>query len=309
MDVKDLGIFVRVVDHGDFSTAARSLALTPSAVSKAVARLETNLKRQLLKRSSRSMVMTFEGERFLEAARRVLVAVEEAESVGATSVSGTLRVRCIPAFARHQLAPLMPAFCDRYPELQVDFQLSFDRSAYLDDGADVAITSGMPPTSNLIACRFSGSRWLACASPRYLARFGTPKEPSQLDGHRYLNFPARFTPLNEWSTPEYDSETFRPAGTVVANQPEMLLALSQAGTGIARLPEYQVAKDLRSGTLVRLFAQHQDEKEEPLYLLHHARRHVSPRIRAFLTFIEDAFARRPWTQRPLEESDGGRADA
>ena len=65
-------------------------------------------------------------------------------------------------------------------------------------------------------------------------------------------------------TPEYDSETFRPAGSVVANQPEMLLALSQAGTGIARLPEYQVAKDLRSGTLMRLFAQHQDEKEEPL---------------------------------------------
>jgi DNA-binding transcriptional LysR family regulator len=119
VEFKDLATFVRVAEEGDFSAAARSLGLTPSGVSKTIARLEDGLGRRLLQRSSRAMRLTPEGENFLEAARRVLGAVEEAKAIGSAIPAGTLRIRCVPTFARYQLAPIIPAFRRLYPRLRI----------------------------------------------------------------------------------------------------------------------------------------------------------------------------------------------
>src|SRR3954469_190942 len=123
MELRDFEIFVRVAEDGDFSAAARTLSLTPSAVSKSIARLEEHLGRRLLHRSSRSMRLTPEGQSFLEAAHRVLDAMEEARAVVSDPPSGTLRVRSVPTFARYQVAPLMPVFRRLYPKLRVEFVL------------------------------------------------------------------------------------------------------------------------------------------------------------------------------------------
>ncbi|WP_158808004.1 LysR family transcriptional regulator [Beijerinckia sp. L45] len=295
MDLKDVATFVSVVGDGDFSTAARSRGVTPSAVSKSIARLEDHLGRRLLQRSSRTMRLTYEGEVFLEAAHRIVAAVEDAEAAGAVTVNGTLKIRCIPAFARHQLAPLVPAFLRRHPDLRIEFNLSTERGAYLDDGADVAITSGVLPPSALIAKRFSGSRWVICASPAYLESRVKPSTAADLSGHQCLNFPRQSVWHSSAIVPD-DSFQHGAVGCIVADHIEMILALAQAGAGIARLPEFQIAKDLAAGSLVRLLKDVQSDDEDPLVILHRDRRHVSPRVRVFMAFLEEAFGNRPWRQ-------------
>lgn len=290
MEFKDLATFVRVAEEGDFSAAARSLGLTPSGVSKTIARLEDGLGRRLLQRSSRAMRLTPEGENFLEAARRVLGAVEEAKAIGSAIPAGTLRIRCVPTFARYQLAPIIPAFRRLYPRLRIAFVLSNERTASLDDQADVAIASGDRPNSSLIARRIASSRWVICASPAYLAERGSPASPADLGRHECLNFSMQ-TKWNSWSsvvgTPNAE-------GGIVANQGDMLLALARAGAGIVRLAEFHISEDLRSGRLVQLFPDEQDQTEEPIYVLYQERRNLSPRIRAFVDFVERAFADTPW---------------
>jgi DNA-binding transcriptional LysR family regulator len=188
VELNDLATFVRVAEDGDFSAAARTLSLTPSGVSKRIARLEDGLGRRLLQRSSRSMRLTPEGENFLEAARRVLSAMEEAKAVGSATSTGTLRICCVPTFARYQLAPMIPAFRRLYPRLRIEFVLSNDRTASLDHREDVAIASGDPLCSSLIAKRIASSRWVICASPAYLSENGTPTSSADLRRHECLNF-------------------------------------------------------------------------------------------------------------------------
>jgi DNA-binding transcriptional LysR family regulator len=291
VELRDIAVFVQVAEDGDFSAAARTLTLTPSTISKSIARLEDHLGRRLLHRSSRSMRLTPEGQSFLDAAHRVLDAVEEAEAVVSATPSGTLRVRSVPTFARYQVAPLMPAFRRLYPKLRVEFVLSNERTAFLDDGADVAIASGDLPSSSLIARRIASSRWIICASPAYLAEHGMPTSPDDLDRHECLNF-LMATKWNSWSTAGTGLNT---EGGILANQGDMLLALARAGAGIVRLAEFHISDDLKAGRLVALFPEHQDRAEEPIYVLYQDKRNLSPRIRVFLTFLQEAFANPPWS--------------
>jgi DNA-binding transcriptional LysR family regulator len=291
VELRDIAVFVQVAEDGDFSAAARTLALTPSTISKSIARLEDHLGRRLLHRSSRSMRLTPEGQSFLDAAHRVLDAVEEAEAVVSATPSGTLRVRSVPTFARYQVAPLMPTFRRLYPKLRVEFVLSNERTAFLDDGADVAIASGDLPSSSLIARRIASSRWIICASPAYLAEHGMPTSPDDLDRHECLNF-LMATKWNSWSTAGTGLNT---EGGILANQGDMLLALARAGAGIVRLAEFHISDDLKAGRLVALFPEHQDRAEEPIYVLYQDKRNLSPRIRVFLTFLQEAFANPPWS--------------
>ena len=296
MDLRDIEVFVQVVEDGDFSAAARTLALTPSTVSKSITRLENHLGRRLLHRSSRSMGLTPEGQSFLEAAHRVLDAMEEAEAVVSATPSGTLRVRSVPTFARYQVAPLMPAFRRLYPKLRVEFMLSNERTAWLDDGADVAIASGDLPSSSLIARRIASSRWIICASPTYLQDHGTPSSLEELSQHECLNFSMQ-TKWNRWSNAESGiNSRLNTSGGIVANQGDMLLALARAGAGIVRLAEFHISDDLRAGALVALFPDHQDHIEEPIYVLYQDKRNLSPRIRVFLNFLQEAFAHPPWLE-------------
>ncbi|EWY37113.1 hypothetical protein N825_21955 [Skermanella stibiiresistens SB22] len=289
MDVRDIAAFAQVVEDGDFSAAARTLGLTPSTISKAMARLENHLGCRLLQRSSRTMSLTPEGQSFLEAAHRVLDAMEEAEAVVSAIPTGTLRVRSVPTFARYQVAPLMPAFRRRYPRLRIEFVLSNERTGWLDEGADVAIASGHLPSSTLISRRIASSRWIICASPSYLAEHGTPTSPDDLGRHECLNFSMR-TKWNRWS----GAEGGESGGGIVANQGDMLLALARAGTGIVRLAEFHISEDLRAGRLVALFPERQDPIEEPIYVLYQDKRNLSPRIRAFVDFLQESFAQPPW---------------
>ena len=259
MELRDIAVFVQVAEDGDFSAAARTLALTPSTISKSIARLEEHLGRRLLHRSSRSMRLTPEGQSFLDAAHRVLDAMEEAEAVVSAIPSGTLRVRSVPTFARYQVAPLMPAFRRLYPKLRVEFVLSNERTAWLDDGADVAIASGDLPSSSLIARRIASSRWIICASPSYLAEHGTPSSPDELDQHECLNFSMP----TKWNLGRArEAERTAAERLLAASWPikETCCWPSPAPEpASSRLAEFHISDDLRAGRLVALFPEHQDQ--------------------------------------------------
>jgi Transcriptional regulator len=293
---EEMRVFVRVAEDGGFSAASRTLSLTPSAISKLIARLEARLGVRLFQRSSRQVFLTAEGENFYAGALRALEAVDEAEAVslGAGTPTGILRIRSVPTFARYQLAPLMPEFLRRHPRLQVEFLLSNEGVGLLDGNVDVAIRSGELTDSSLISRRIASSRWIICASPRYLEAHGTPASAVDLANHECLNF-SMSTHWNAWpfTTGNGQPSRVKARGRIAANQGDMLLALARAGMGIVRLAEFHISEDLADGRLVPLFPDQQDDTEEPIYAVYQNRRHLSPRVRVFLDFLEESFSRGP----------------
>jgi DNA-binding transcriptional LysR family regulator len=287
----EMQVFVRAVEDGGFSAAGRSLSLTPSAVSKLIARLENRLGVVLFNRSLRSLALTPEGEAFYPAARQAIEAVEEAESSAFTGalVRDVLRIRSIPTFAIHLLAPLLPEFRRQHPALRLEFILSNEPGNLLEGGVDVALNIGELPDSSLIARRVMEFRWIICAAPAYLAERGRPSSPAELAEHECLNFNKRM-PWSTWTFRDDDRSLrrIRASGSVTANQGQMLMAMARAGVGIGRLADFQVTRDLASGRLVQLFPEHENRMEDTVYAVYQSRRHLSHRLRIFLDFLDTA---------------------
>ena len=286
-------VLVRAVKDGSFSAAARNLSCTPSAVSKAIARIEDRLGVLLFSRTHRAISLTREGEAFYAAALDAIASVESADAAvrGGTAPADTLRVRAMPIFAQAALAPRIPEFCRRHPRLKLEVHLRIDPGHLLDDGMDVAIQVGQLKDSSLVGRRFASTRWIICASPGYLAAHGTPERPGDLAAHACLNFISSIG-ASTWLVG--DATPVKVASRVVTNQASMLMELARTGLGIVRLTELQVADDLAAGRLVELFPQHQCLDEDPIFAVYESRRHISARVRAFLDFLEETFAEPPW---------------
>lgn len=287
----EMQVFVRAAEDGSFSAAARNLSLTPSAVSKLIARMEDRLDVLLFRRAHRSVSMTPEGAAFYQAARKAIEAVEAADAAvfSGTAAQETLRIRAMPIFAQAALAPILPAFCRRHPKLRVEIQLRIDTGHLLDDGMDVAIHVGRLQDSSLVATRVASTRWIICAAPAYLAEHGAPRHPDDLVRHTCLNF---ISPIAASTWTVRSGQLDRPLtvkGRILSNQASMLIEVARAGLGIARLIEVQVADDLAQGRLVELFPEHQSHVEDPIFAVYQSRRHLSNRLRAFLDFLKDSF--------------------
>ncbi|MGM4989788.1 LysR family transcriptional regulator [Tardiphaga sp. 841_E9_N1_2] len=285
----EMQVFVRAAEDGSFSAAARNLAITPSAVSKLITRMEERLGALLFRRAHRNIVMTPEGEVFYRAA---LAAIEAVEAADATIFSGklgreTLRIRSMPIFGQVILAKKLPEFCRQHPDLQVELQLRIDPGPLLDEGTDVAIHVGHLHDSSLVATRFTSTRWIICASPSYLAEHGAPSHPDELTDHACLNFHSSIA-ASTWTVRGADglSTPLAVKSRVRSNQASILIEFARAGLGIVRLVEVQIADDLAQGRLVELFPEHQCPEEHPIYAVYQSRRLVSNRVRVFLDFLK-----------------------
>lgn len=296
----ELLVFVRIVETGNLSTAARALGLSPSAVSKLVGRLEDRLGARLLQRTSRAVTPTAEGSAYYEMARRALEAADAADdAISAPGVrsAGTLRVQANLTFAKHQLVPVLPEFLERHPHVRVEFLLAPEPLDMLEHRLDVAIRLGRQRDSSLVARRIATTRRVICAAPQYLAKHGTPRRPADLARHDCLNFTRDSPAWVPWMVTERGRvHEVAVTGPVDTNQGEMLLALALAGVGIVRLAEFHVADALRTGALLRLLPGFQDETVDPIYALYSSRRHLSVRVRAFLDFLEAKFRRPGWAE-------------
>jgi len=269
--------FLRASDEGSFSAAARAQDVAPSTISKLIGRLENRLGARLFDRLGKVVVLTREGIAYHHWAQAAAIAMEKAEQVGVELVEraeGVLRIQTMPSFAKHQIAPWLPAFMQRYPRLRLEFELEPHFVDRFDQGVDVAIHSGALPDSRHVAQQIATSRWVVCAAPAYLARHGTPHDALSLRRHRCLDF-ASASDWNRWTGASNAS------GSIASTQGEMLRDLAIAGLGVVRLAAFHVNGDLRSGALVEIAGPWSAYPPEPIYFVHAGGRHVPLRVRVF----------------------------
>lgn len=295
---REFETFVCVVEAGSFSAASRKLGCTPSAVSKLIERMENRLGTRLVQRTSRSLALTQEGRNFHRAAVRVLETISEAESTlsdVSTPAAGLLRVHTTLNFAQHQLAPLLPEFLSRHPQLRLEFVLNSEPIDLTQGEIDLSLQVGPVANPSLIARRIGTTRWLLCAAPEYLRNAGTPKVPEDLLDHNCLNFlpqtyrsvwPLR-PPADEDGDPLPQPTAYEAVGNVASNSDNLLRVLACQGMGIARLFAFHIAQDLREGRLRQVLSDCLPAEPEPVFAVYQSRRNLSSRVKVFLAFLEE----------------------
>lgn len=285
----EMEVFAQVVEAGSFSAAARELRMTPSAVSKLVARLETRLGTALVRRSTRRLQVTAEGQAFYENCLRILADMEAAEREAAAGAvpRGKLKVDCNVGFGTHYLTPLIPEFLRLYPEISLELSLSDRVVDLMEEQTDLAIRAGTLAESSLIARRLCDSPMVLVASPGYLARKGTPEHPDDLNCHELLGF--SFRRINEtWPFRTMDGEeiTVLPQSRNLAGDGETMRLMAIAGTGIARLSRWHVQNDIAAGRLVPVLENCNPGDRDGVYAVYVGQgRYLPARVRAFIDFL------------------------
>jgi len=293
----EMAIVVEVLDKGSFTGAADALGLTPSAVSKAVTRLEARLGVRLLERTTRRVAVTPEGATYAESARRILAEIDQAETAimeGRGQPSGRLRVNSGTAFLVHQLAGVLPDFLERYPDIRLDLTVSDKIVDLIAEGMDIAIRTGAVGDDRLAARRFAEIRRVICASPAYLERHGIPRTPDDLARHSCINMVSNMQ-LSLWPFQvEGQTKVIETRGSVNVDNAESVLALGLAGLGIIRLANLVVADAVRAGRLVPLLTDIHVADPVPISLVFPPGRQRLPRVRAFIDFVVEHFKTSPW---------------
>ena len=287
------GVLAAVTETGNFARAAEMLGLTPSGVSRAVARLETRVGVRLFNRNPREVILTEEGRRFHAQVIPLLAGLEEAaaDAAGAAAVvSGRLRVSIDPWFARTVLAPSLRQFMTRHPLLSVDLMTSNYREEMMT-GVDVAIRFGPPENSSLIARKLLETSILTCAAPAYLEKHGEPSTPHDLLHHELLLFrdpqTGRAFP---WEFHRRGKVIeINAAGRLMMDDPSAAIAACIAGQGVFQSLATGLKSMLSKGELVQILSRWSDERY-PLYV-YHPSRHLPPaKVRAFLDFVQEIAA-------------------
>jgi DNA-binding transcriptional LysR family regulator len=289
--------FIWATEHGNFSAAARSNGLTPSAISKLITRLEDRLQARLFQRGTRNLTLTEEGAAYLVSAREVVNAMAEADSLAEafpTRVSGTLRIHTMTTFAKHQILPWLPEFLATYPALSVDIQVGPQYIDQFEQGLDIAIHSGVLPDSSRIARKVGESAWVICASPEYIERCGRPNHPQDLVNHDCFNFSFK-SAWNNWEFEIDNHKTLIPVSAKASfAQGDLLRQMALSGAGIVKLAQFHIGADIRNGRLIPLLEEYALDEKEPIYLVYSNRKHLSPRIRVFRDFLQSKIAEQPW---------------
>jgi len=293
----EMAAFVQVVDAKGFSAASGALGLTPSAVSKLVTRLETRLGVRLLQRTTRALHLTADGEAFYAAARRIVAEIETLENE-ITGQSGTphgpLKVTTSLAFSTHQLAPIIGEFLQRYPAVQLEL-LPTDRVVdVIDERIDVAIRIGKLADTSFMARKIGEDVRLICAAPSYLARRRTPQRPEDLAHHDCIVNRDR-PELNRWPFRiDGDIRLIEVGGRLAVNEGEAQMRLALQGLGIVCLTRLTLAGAIRRGELVPLLGDFYAEEPVPIHAVYPHRRHLAPKVTAFVNFLIEKFTPPPW---------------
>ncbi|MDZ5602752.1 LysR family transcriptional regulator [Pseudomonas sp. RP23018S] len=294
----EMEVFARVAEAGSFSAAARALGLTPSAVSRIVARTEQRLGARLLLRTTRAITLTPEGEAYLRGARRILADLSEVEEAITDQgvPRGRLRVSAALGHGRLSVVPLVAAFSARYPEVTVDLALGDEVVDILGGQADVAIRFGVLPDSSLSARQIGATGQVIVASPDYLARCGTPQQPEDLGAHNCLRFNFRRA-APDWPF-RRDGQAFslKIAGNIACSSGEALAQFARLGAGIARIGRFSVADDLASGRLLPLLEDFNPGDLEPIHAVFVGGAAMPARVRVFVDFLIEHHQPYHWCQ-------------
>lgn len=284
----EMQVFLRVVETGSFSEAARLLRLTPSTVSKLVSRIEARLGVRLIERSTRALSLTAEGQVYYQRSQALLKEldlIEQELSYGAAATGGTVRVNVSVAIGVLGLEPILPEFWRAYPNIVVDLSLSDEIVDLYLDRTDIAFRVGTLPDSGMVARRIGTSYRKIVAAPAYLARRGVPLTVEDLSRHNCLGFNfRRAQPV--WPLKESGRIVDRAVnGSLLANNGETVRRLTLAGVGLARMGDYHVRADLAAGRLVEVLADVVEPDEEELHAVFLGGQRMPQRVRVFLDFV------------------------
>ncbi|KQY12896.1 LysR family transcriptional regulator [Massilia sp. Root133] len=287
----EMSVLAAVVETGSFTRAAEVLGLSASGVSRSVARLEAKIGVRLLERTTRALRLTGEGTRLYELAAPHLSGIEEAADAvagAAAQVRGVLRVSLNPLFVRYVLAPRLPEFLARHPELEIRMLPVPDAADLVAEGVDVAVRFGPQPASSMSSRLLLNTRVLTVAAPAYLKRHGRPKVPQDLAGHECLQY------INPQDGRVFDWEFHRgkevlvveTRGRLTLTDGDALVRACVAGAGVAQMLALGFESLITGGALVDLFPDWPDERF-PLYAIRPSRRLPPAAVEAFLDFCTE----------------------
>lgn len=294
--VSDLEFFVKLVKHGSLSALARDIGVTPPAVSARLAQMERRLGVRLLNRTTRRLSMTHEGEQYLTTGSKLLSALQELDrtiSSSRATPKGLLRVNATFGFGRRHIAPAIAAFHRRYPDVEVQLELT-DRPLNLAETAfDVGVRFGEIPDSRLIARKVATNRRMVCASPIYVRAKGEPDTPRDLQRHQCIVLRENDTAYGTWHFSKGKRhETVKVHGVLSSNDGEATLVWALDGQGILMRSEWDATTYLQSGRLKQLLP---DWSLPPadIYAVYPERLNLTAKVTAFVEFLEGFLGKGP----------------
>ena len=286
--LSDIAVFVQVIESGSFTAAADRLGISKSVVSKYVSRLENQLGAQLLNRTTRKLHLTEVGRAFYERSQRGLLEIEEAKAEVSRlqeKPRGKLRINVPMSFGITHIAPIVQDFLKLYPDLSIDMNLEDRKVDLIEEGLDMAIRISELSDSSLVARRLGPCRHVICATPEYLERKGIPRTPNDLHDHNVLTFKYQDSPTQwQFLSPDGKASSIDVSGTIQMNNSLALREALLNHAGVMLTPTFIVGDDIKSGKLQAVLPQYK-LRELSIYADYHHRRHLSPKVRAFIDYL------------------------
>ena len=290
--------FLRVVETGSFTGASAALGMPKATVSNMIQNLETHLQTKLLNRTTRRVMVTTDGALYYERANQIVTEIDELDgslSHSRMSPSGRLRVEMSGAFADLLIIPELNRFHEKYPDIHIDLGVGDRTVDYLAENVDCALRGGSPGSASLIARRVGEMDVVVCAAPGYIAAFGAPQHPSELETrHHCVNYFLAQTNRTMPFVFERGDEKIEITGRYIlsVNDARSYLAAALSGLGVAPLPCFMAAEAIAAGQLVPILPGWKVEPI-PLYIVYPPNRHLSNKVRVFVDWTVRILARAP----------------
>lgn len=303
MDIEGVRLFVLAADLLNISAAGRQLGIAPAVASARLSKLEQHLGADLLHRSTRKVSLSLEGAEFLPYAREILAqeqAGKAALGLGSGEVSGTLRFAASSTFAQAYIMPILPEFLERYPKLSLDLKLSDLQMDLIEGGFDLALRNYAIQDSSLRARKLADDHRILCASPDYLARYGTPLSPDDLSAHRLLVFKDH-APRKLISHKEHESTTFPPPGVkarVVCDDGASAKVAAMAGVGVSMCTYWKVHQELQDGRLQRVLPDYEISDQSAIWLVYPKANVLTAKVRVLIDFLLEKLSDLPVWRAP-----------
>lgn len=299
--ISDLEIFARVARTGNMSAAGREMNLSPAVVSKRVSLLEDQLGARLFQRTTRQLTLTETGEGYYKRVVDILSLIAEAEDFVSrrnTKPRGGLKVTAPTSFGRFHIAPYLPQFLEKYPDIELDFHLTDNFVDIIRDGFDVAIRIGELQDSSLVARKIAPDTRVICASPDYLKAAGTPKSLEDLSAHNCLSAGAQDVWRLEGDNGE--KHQLRVKGNIRSNSAEFIREALMAGIGLGLRPTWDIASELRSGELQIVLPEYHGPSAFGIFAVFPCREFMPAKVNAFTEFLSELYGSNPYWNKNLK---------
>lgn len=299
--ITDLEIFARVARTGNMSAAGREMGLSPAVVSKRISLLEDRLNTRLFQRTTRQLTLTETGEGYFKRVVDILSLIEEAEDFVSrrnTKPRGLLKVTAPTSFSRLHMAPFLPDFMNKYPEIELDFNLTDNFVDIIREGFDLAVRIGELQDSSLVQRKLASDTRVICGSPDYLAKAGVPKTLADLDDHNCLSAGAQdFWRLQD---PEGGQRALKVKGNIRSNSFEFMREALLAGMGLGLRSTWDIAAELKSGALQIVLPEWRGADSVAIYAVYPCRDFMPEKMNVFIEYLADLYGSDPYWDKGLD---------